>query len=202
MNLINAARTLGLWLDPLRQALFAPGIPFHLRWRLLILQQLSLIIFPIKVLPWTFSRAYRTIWIPSRRSHYLRALVLEPRSKDKTGGLRPLHINFHAGGFAGGVAETDLNFCHEVCRRTGAVVASVDYRVAPQHAFPAAHDDCEDAIAWLLANARENFAADSDCLTVSGFSAGGNAMFTAGSRARAAVGFYSAVRSPVYYKKM
>lgn len=196
MNLINAARTLGLWLDPLRQALFARSIPFHLRWRLLILQQLSLIIIPIKALPWTFSRAYRTIWIPSRARHSLRALVFEPPSKNKSGGLHPLHIDFHAGGFAGGIAETDLDFCHEVCRRTGAVVASVDYRVAPQHVFPAAHDDCEDAIAWLLANARDKYAADPGCLTVSGFSAGGNAMFTAGSRARAAVGFYSAVISP------
>lgn len=88
----------------------------------------------------------------------------------------------------------DNIFCHEVCKRTRAVVVSVDYCVAPQHIFPAAHEDCEDAVTWLLANVKEKFHANSDCLTVSGFSAGANAMMVAASRARAAVGFYGAVR--------
>lgn len=197
MNLLNAARTLGLWLDPLRQALFARHIPFNFRWRLLILQQLNLIVIPLKTLPWTFSRAYRMIWIPSRGKHTIRGLVFEPEASltpgYEGGKLRPLHIDFHAGAFTGGIAEVDNNFCHEVCQRTGAVVVSVDYRVAPEHVYPAAHEDCEDAVAWLLANAKQHFHADPECLTVSGFSAGGNLMMVAGSRARAAVGVYGSV---------
>ena len=195
MTLINAFKTLGIWLDPLRQALFAPNIPFDYRWRLLILQQLTLIVIPLKTLPWIFSRAYRTIWIPSRGKHTLRGLVFEPKksSPSQRSNLRPLHIDFHSGGFAGGTAEGDIAFCHEVCTRTGAVVVSVDYRVAPQNVYPAAHEDCEDAVAWLLANAKEKFHADPNCLTVSGFSAGGNAMMVAGNRAKAAVGMYGAV---------
>lgn len=194
MNLVNALWTLGLWFDPLRQALFAPNIPFTFRWRLLILQQISLIVIPLKTLPWTFSRAYRIIWIPSRGKHMLRALVYEPtQTPGKRNRVRPLHVNFHAGAFTGGIAEMDNRFCDQVCRSTGAVVVSVDYRVAPQYAYPAAHEDCEDAIAWLLSNARAEFHADPDCPTVSGFSAGGNLMMVAGARARAAVGFYGSV---------
>lgn len=198
MNLINAARTLGLWLDPLRQALFAPNIPFTYRWRLLVLQQINFIIMPLKTVPWTFSHAYRIIWIPSRGKHMLRALVFEPKSASSTrrNMLRPLHIDFHAGAFTGGIAEVDNGFCNEVCQRTGAVVVSVDYRVAPEQIYPAAHEDCEDAVTWLLANAAEKFNADSACLTVSGFSAGGNLMMVAGSRARAAVGVYGSVCFP------
>lgn len=193
MSLATAIRTLGLWLDPLRQALFARNIPFTYRWRLLILQQLNFIVVPLKTLPWTFTRAYRTIWIPTRGKHELRALVFEPKASTLSNISRPLHIDFHSGAFAGGVAETDIAFCHDVCRRTGAVVVSVNYRVAPQHVYPAAHEDAEDAISWLLTNAKDMFSADPECLTVSGFSAGGNLMMVAGSRARAAVGFYAAV---------
>jgi acetyl esterase/lipase len=198
MNLLNSIRTLGLWLDPLRQALFAPGIRFTYRWRLLVLQQINLIVLPLKTLPWTFSKAYRIIWIPSRGgSRYLRALVFEPSNLStpqyQQPRLKPLHIDFHAGAFTGGHAEVDNAFCHTVCQRTGAVVVSVDYRVAPQHIYPAAHEDCEDAVEWLLVHAREEFGADPGNLTVSGFSAGGNLMMVAGRRARAAVGVYGSV---------
>lgn len=198
MSLINAARTLGLWLDPLRQALFAPNISFSHRWRLMILQQLNFIIFPIKTLPWIFSRAYRIVWIPSRGKHTLRALVFEPSRIAPSEGnkLRPLHIDFHSGAFAGGLAEVDNAWCHEICQKTGAVVVSLDYRLAPQHTYPAAHEDCEDAVSWLLENAREQFNADPGCLTVSGFSAGSNLMFVTRAQARAAVGFYAPVCLP------
>lgn len=72
-------------------------------------------------------------------------------------------------------------------------MVSAEYRIAPRHPYPAAHEDGEDAVEWVIRNARDLWNADPDTLTVSGISAGGNMMFTAGARARAAVGFYAPV---------
>lgn len=73
------------------------------------------------------------------------------------------------------------------------MVVSVEYRHAPANVYPAAHEDAEDAVDWLLANAKELWNSDPENLTVSGFSAGANLMMVAGRRARAAVGFYAPV---------
>jgi acetyl esterase/lipase len=107
---------------------------------------------------------------------------------------RPLHIDFHGGAFLGGLAEYSAPFCKLLCQRTGAVMLRAEYRAAPRYVYPAAHEDAEDVIAWVLANVREKWQADAETLTVSEFSAGGNLTMVAGSMARAAVGFYVPVR--------
>ncbi|KAL8685476.1 MAG: hypothetical protein Q9218_007736, partial [Villophora microphyllina] len=89
------------------------------------------------------------------------------------GRLRPLHVDIHGGGFIGGIPEYDAPFCTQVAKSTGAVVVSVGYRFAPRYPYPAAHEDVEDAILWLLKNAESTFGADPKLLTISGSSAGG-----------------------------
>ncbi|KAG6989902.1 hypothetical protein G7Y79_00061g092890 [Physcia stellaris] len=94
--------------------------------------------------------------------------------KLKTDKKRPLHIDIHGGVFIGGIPEYDAPFCMQLAEMTGAVVVSVTYRFAPRYTFPAAHDDVEDAVAWLVKNAEREFNADPELVTVTGFSAGGN----------------------------
>ncbi|KAL8659827.1 MAG: hypothetical protein Q9202_006926 [Teloschistes flavicans] len=101
-------------------------------------------------------------------------LVYVEMSSRPANNLRPLHVDIHGGGFIGGIPEYDAPFCTQVAKTTGAVVVSVAYRFAPRHPYPAAHDDVEDAILWLVKNSEREFGADPQLLTVSGSSAGGN----------------------------
>ncbi|GAA5210272.1 alpha/beta hydrolase [Microbacterium kyungheense] len=78
----------------------------------------------------------------------------------------------HGGGLVLGAAAMDDRTSSEVARETGAVVVSVDYRLAPRHPFPAAIDDCAAAFAWFVAHAGE-FGVDPGRIAVGGQSAGG-----------------------------
>jgi acetyl esterase len=88
-------------------------------------------------------------------------------------GPRPLVVFFHGGGWV----VCDLDTHDAVCRRLAlgadAVVVSVDYRLAPEHRFPAAPDDCAAATRWAVANAA-SLGADPRRLVLAGDSAGGN----------------------------
>lgn len=80
---------------------------------------------------------------------------------------------FHGGGWVvGDVASYDA-LVRGLCTATGAVVASVDYRLAPEHPYPAAFEDCAAATAWLAGHAAE-LGADPARVIVAGDSAGGN----------------------------
>ena len=57
------------------------------------------------------------------------------------GGLRPALIYFHGGGFVFGNLDTHDAVCRALAKESGAVVISVDYRLSPEHKFPAAVDD-------------------------------------------------------------
>ncbi|KAL8916011.1 MAG: hypothetical protein Q9208_008742 [Pyrenodesmia sp. 3 TL-2023] len=138
-----------------------------------------LVIYALKALPYLVYRPFVVQYIPTRRpGGSVRALVYNHPDKtsqlSKTRQRRPLHIDIHGGAFIGGIPEADAPFCDRLARTTGAVVVSMTYRFAPRHDFPAAHDDVDDAVAWLLEHAEEEFGADPKLLTVSGFSAGGN----------------------------
>lgn len=80
---------------------------------------------------------------------------------------------FHGGGWAIGSIDTHDASCRQLCRRSGAVVMSVGYRLAPEHPYPAALDDCVAATRWL-AGAAVGLGADPARLVVAGDSAGGN----------------------------
>ena len=78
----------------------------------------------------------------------------------------------HGGGLVIGTARIDDRFCGETARDTGAIVVSVDYRLAPRHPFPAAHDDAYAAWSWLQRHADE-LGVDPGRIAVGGQSAGG-----------------------------
>lgn len=87
-------------------------------------------------------------------------------------GAAPAVLWFHQGGFVIGDLDTDHAFCTTLADRCGAVVMSVDYRLAPEHAFPAWVDDALAAHEWLLAHA-EGVGIDPTRIAVAGTSAGG-----------------------------
>jgi acetyl esterase len=96
--------------------------------------------------------------------------VYRPSGSDAT---PPLLVWFHGGGWTIGDLDTTDGMARALCTRGRVVVASVDYRLAPEHPFPAAVDDCMEATAWLSAHADE-LGADGSRLAVGGHSAGGN----------------------------
>jgi acetyl esterase/lipase len=84
---------------------------------------------------------------------------------------RPLVVYFHGGGFVFGNLDLGNWICGTVAARVGAVVVSVDYRLAPKHRFPAAVEDCYAALTWAAGNAAGLGAAGP--IGVMGESAGG-----------------------------
>jgi len=84
----------------------------------------------------------------------------------------PVIVFFHGGGFVAGSVDTHDALCRALCRESGANVVSVEYRLAPEHAYPAALDDCVSAIRWL-AKGSDELKLDCDRLALCGDSAGG-----------------------------
>ncbi|KZO93574.1 alpha/beta-hydrolase [Calocera viscosa TUFC12733] len=87
-------------------------------------------------------------------------------------GPKPVHINYHAGGFCLDMHGFDAKFCNFVAGELGCYVVDADYRLAPDHPFPAAYDDCQRVLDWVRANETGMF--DTSKITVGGFSAGAN----------------------------
>jgi acetyl esterase len=87
-------------------------------------------------------------------------------------GETPTVVFLHGGGFVIGDLDTHDQSCRRLCRDTGAAVLSVDYRLAPEHPFPAAVDDALAAARWAADHLEELGGAD--VLAVAGDSAGGN----------------------------
>jgi acetyl esterase len=88
-------------------------------------------------------------------------------------GPAPTIVYLHGGGFVIGDLDTHDNQCRWVCREVGAVVVSVDYRMAPDAPFPAAVEDALAATRWAAA-AIDELGGDPARLVVAGDSAGGN----------------------------
>jgi len=88
-------------------------------------------------------------------------------------GPFPALVFFHGGGWVICDLDTHDNLCRSLCNEAGCVVVSVDYRLAPEHKFPAAPEDCYAAAMWVAGHAAE-INADSGKIAIGGDSAGGN----------------------------
>ena len=84
----------------------------------------------------------------------------------------PVLLYLHGGGFTIGSLETHDSLCRQLALRSGAAVLSLDYRLAPEHRFPAAVDDCWAVMRWLF-SAADALGLDATRIAVGGDSAGG-----------------------------
>ncbi|WAP58424.1 alpha/beta hydrolase [Streptomyces sp. S465] len=88
-------------------------------------------------------------------------------------GPLPVTVFFHGGGWVFGDLDSQDQIARIMTNRSGTIVVSVDYRLAPEHRFPAALDDAYAALTWVAANAG-GFGGDGERIAVFGESAGGN----------------------------
>lgn len=96
-------------------------------------------------------------------------LYTPPGAAATTPGL----VYFHGGGFVIGDLDTHDGLCRRLAARAGVRVLSVDYRLAPEHPFPASHDDALAAVKWAFDHAAE-IGFDRTRIAIGGDSAGGN----------------------------
>ncbi|HCP01851.1 MAG TPA: hypothetical protein DIT35_10205 [Rhodospirillaceae bacterium] len=87
--------------------------------------------------------------------------------------LLPVVVYFHGGGWTIGSHDTVEPQCRYMANAARAIFVSVEYRLAPEHKFPAAFDDCQWAVRWVHENAEE-IGADPARIAIAGDSAGGN----------------------------
>jgi acetyl esterase len=99
----------------------------------------------------------------------IRVRLFRPRAD----GRLPLVAYLHGGGWVLGTLDAFDPLCRALANASGAQVASIDYRLAPEHPFPAAPEDARAAVRWLAAHAGE-LGADPTRLAIAGDSAGGN----------------------------
>lgn len=90
---------------------------------------------------------------------------------------------FHGGGFVIGSIDTHDAICRDLAAAAGWPVVSVEYRLAPEHQFPAAHDDAEDAVRWLAAHGDQH-GLDLGRIVLAGDSAGANLAIATARRLR------------------
>ncbi len=93
----------------------------------------------------------------------------EPKPNEKL----PVLVWYHGGGYVIGDLDTHDSVCRALANEADCIVVAVDYRLAPEHKFPAAVDDCEAALKWVAKHAPE-INADGARIAVGGDSAGGN----------------------------
>jgi acetyl esterase len=102
-------------------------------------------------------------------------------------GPLPLLAFFHGSGFVLCSLDTHDGMCRNLCSGAGCIVVSVDYRLAPEHKYPAGLDDCVFATRWIAEHAAE-LEGDASRLVVGGDSAGGNLAAATALRLRAEYG--------------
>jgi acetyl esterase len=100
----------------------------------------------------------------------LRARAYRPRALEPVGAL----LWLHGGGWCVGDLDGFDRVCRSLCNAAGAIVVSVDYRLAPEHPYPAAVDDADLAVEWATTHGARQLGFDPDRVAIGGDSAGGN----------------------------
>lgn len=101
------------------------------------------------------------------------ARIYTPNTLRKNDGLSPGLVFFHGGGWVIGDLDSHDVVCRKLAHEAEMIVISVDYRLAPEHKFPAAADDAIAATGWVAANAKA-LGIDAGQISIGGDSAGGN----------------------------
>ncbi|MEL6893777.1 MAG: alpha/beta hydrolase [Actinomycetota bacterium] len=113
-------------------------------------------------------------------THGLRVRIYQPPEAE---GHGPGVVFFHQGGFVVGDLDSCDTFCSRLSAELGAVVVSLDYRLAPDHRYPAQADDADEAWTWVVEHA-DALGIDPNRLAVCGDSAGGQMSATLSQRLR------------------
>ena len=108
----------------------------------------------------------RTIAIAGKDGRQIPLRIIAPPQP------RGIYLHLHGGGWVLGGADLQDAMLERIADNTGQAVVAVEYRLAPEHPYPAGPDDCEAAAAWLVQNGGREFGADA--LTIGGESAGGH----------------------------
>ncbi len=123
----------------------------------------------------------RDLLIPGPESELPARLYLPLGAKPESGW--PLTVFYHGGGFVAYSIETHDQVCRELCEGANTAVLSVEYRLAPEHKFPAPVDDAYAAFVWAAEHAAE-LGTDPAKLAVAGDSAGASLSIAVTQRAR------------------
>jgi acetyl esterase len=125
----------------------------------------------------------RDAWVPAR-NRVIPVRIYTPADRELARGPRlPVLVYFHGGGWTLGSLATYDSLCRALARGSGGLVVSVDYRLAPEHPFPAALEDAHLALWWVARNA-DDLGGDARRLAVGGDSAGGALATVVARRAR------------------
>jgi acetyl esterase/lipase len=108
----------------------------------------------------------RVMTIPGKDGYQIPLRIIAPDNP------RGIYLHIHGGGWVLGSSELQDPMLERIADNTGQAVVSVEYRLAPEHPYPAGPDDCEAAAAWLVQNGKREFG--TDVLTTGGESAGGH----------------------------
>lgn len=106
--------------------------------------------------------------VPGAAGQSMRARLYAP-SRSRL----PVLLYLHGGGFVIGSLETHDSLCRQIARRSKGAVVAIEYRLAPEHRFPAAVDDAWAAMRWLAGEGAATLGLDGERLAVGGDSAGG-----------------------------
>jgi acetyl esterase len=158
-------------------------MPLHPALKDLIAQKLAHTQVPQWDMPIAQVReAFAKLWTPALTGDPVEVRKVENKALGRVNARiflpdRPAHpailMYFHGGGYVkGGLDETDA-FCRRLARSTERLVAAVEYRLAPEHPFPAALDDAYAATAWAFEHAAQ-LGATRASFAINGESAGGN----------------------------
>ena len=104
--------------------------------------------------------------LPAAEGRKVEVRIVPPAS----GSPRGAYLHLHGGGLVFGSADQDDTLLERIANATGLATVSVEYRLAPQHPYPAAWDDCETAAVWLAKNVAAEFGGTA--LAIGGESAG------------------------------